>query len=213
MPSWKPSALGAQSALVHAGLQLDQRATSLLGSIANGEGLFFREVSEPSRNQYLAGELATRPDRYLKELRELTRPAPAAAFCNVRAYGDGRPSHLGNETEPFVLGKTCGQHVDRHSKVLSVRPASELPEVLHWSVILGSAAERKPCIGRRWCVERTWFVVRGAWCFQAPLTDTSVRRLNTLHPSCRCYAPRTTHYSPRLPDAPRTTHHAPRVLQ
>ena len=202
----KLPALRARSLAVHPCLQLDQRTTGFLGIIANGESLPFRQVSQPSRNHNLAGQLATRPDCYLKELREFTGSAPSATFGDVGTDRDSRSSHLRGQTEPLVPGKPGGQNVDRHSKFLGIRPASELPEVLHKAVILGSAAEKKWFVGRRWCV------VGGAWCVEAPNVATSLPGLDTLHLPWFHHAPRTTHHGPRLLDAPRTTHHAPRVL-
>ena len=202
----KLPALRAPSLSVHTCLQLDQRTTRFLGIIANGKSLHFRQVSQPSRNHKLARELATRPDRHLKELRELTGSAPPATFGDVGTDRDGRSSHLGSQAELFVPGKPGGQNVDRHSKFLGIRPASELPEVLHKTVILGSAAEKK------WFVRRRRCVVRGTWCVEASSVGTSLPGLDTLHSTWFFDAPRTTHHARRRLYAPRTTHHAPRGL-
>jgi hypothetical protein len=87
--------------------------------------------------------------------------------------------------------------VDRYGKFLGIRPASELREVLHRTVIPGYAAEKK------WFVGRRWRVVGGAWCGNAPSVATSVPGLDTLQSPWSFYASRTL-------DEPRTTHHAPR---
>jgi hypothetical protein len=214
----KRSALRAQPAAIDAGLQFDQRTTSLLSSVCKVKSLPFRQVSQPSRNRHLTGKFATRSDGDLEELREFARSAPPTAFGDVRTYRDGRSSHLGNQTEPFIFGKPCGQGVNRHSKVLSVRPASELREVLHWTVILGSASDRK-CVGRRWClvlgalcVGQTLCVLRDAFWVRFPRRAAGVHEATTHRSRLRSGAPRATQRAPLVLDAPRTTHHAPRVL-
>ena len=215
----KPLVLQDLALAIYPRLQLDERTTNLRGGIANVERFTFRHISQTSRNLDLAGELAVRPDSDLKELRELVRPAPTAAFGDIGTDRDCGSPHLGDQAELLVPGEPGRQGVDRNSKVLSVRPASELPEVLHRNVILGSPAGGKSCVGRGWCV------VRGAFCVQGPSTAPSFQRLHPRHSSQLHDKPRTTHpasqdfnalgtthNAPHSSYAPRTTHHALRDL-
>src|SRR5262249_3291332 len=67
----------------------------------------------------------------MKKTLEFRIAPSSAAFRYVGCDGGSRTSDLRNNTEDFVLGKVCSNHVRREREFMGFLPHLQIPEVFH----------------------------------------------------------------------------------